>query len=56
MSLIITTSSWFGAFSGTGVKFEDCYGLTFTGSTSNYCNGGSAMELNCVYDSSFVSS
>lgn len=56
MALSTITSSWFGAFSGTGVKFEDCYGLTFTGSTSHYCNGGSAMELNRVHDSSFVSS
>lgn len=56
LALSTITSSWFGAFSGTGVKFEDCYGLTFTGSTSHYCNGGSAMELNRVYDSSFVSS
>ncbi|EDQ6231230.1 right-handed parallel beta-helix repeat-containing protein [Salmonella enterica subsp. enterica serovar Tucson] len=56
MALSTITSSWFGAFYGTGVKFEDCYGLTFTGSTSHYCNGGSAMELNRVYDSSFVSS
>ena len=56
LALSTITSSWFGAFSGTGVKFEDCYGLTFTGSTSHYCNSGSAMELNRVYDSSFVSS
>ncbi|EGI5835272.1 hypothetical protein TN81_003748 [Salmonella enterica subsp. enterica serovar Omderman] len=56
MALSTINSSWFGAFSGTGVKFEDCYGLTFTGSTSHYCSGGSAMELNRVYDSSFVSS
>ncbi|HCL4760073.1 TPA: right-handed parallel beta-helix repeat-containing protein [Salmonella enterica] len=56
IALSTITSSWFGAFFGTGVKFEDCYGLTFTGSTSHYCNGGSAMELNRVHDSSFVSS
>ncbi|EFG2313652.1 phage head-binding domain-containing protein [Escherichia coli] len=56
LALSTITNSWFGAFSGTGVKFEDCYGLTFTGSTSHYCNGGSAMELNRVHDSSFVSS
>lgn len=56
LALSTITSSWFGAFSGTGVKFEDCYGLAFTGSTSHYCNSGSAMELNRVYDSSFVSS
>lgn len=49
-------NSWFGAFSGSGLRLQYCYGISITGSSSHYCVGGSGMELDNVFDSSFASS